>query len=52
MMGGESALMNMTRVTENRTAATVLAAPAHPEAHPDFVNELYAYDHSHVDAHH
>jgi hypothetical protein len=44
--------MNITRLTENLTAATVLAAPAYPEADPDFVNELYAYGRSHVDAHH
>jgi hypothetical protein len=35
--------MNITRLTENMTAATVLAAPAHPEADPDIANELYAY---------
>jgi hypothetical protein len=52
MMCGESAPMNITRLTENGTAATVLAAPARPEADPDFVNELYAYGRSHVDAHH
>jgi hypothetical protein len=44
--------MNMTRLAENLLAATVLAAPAHPEADPDFANELYAYGCSHVDAHH
>jgi hypothetical protein len=44
--------MNITRLTENLTAATVLAALAHPEADPDFANELYAYGCSHVDAHH
>jgi hypothetical protein len=44
--------MNTTRLTENPTAATVLATPAYPEADPDVVNELYAYGRSHVDAHH
>jgi hypothetical protein len=43
--------MNITRFTENLTAATVLAAPGHPEADPDFANLLYAYGRSHVDAH-
>jgi len=43
--------MNMTRLTENLTAATMLAAQARPEADPDFANELYAYGRSHVDAH-
>jgi hypothetical protein len=42
----------MTRLTEILTAATVLATPAHPEADPDFANEIYAYGSSHVDAHH
>jgi hypothetical protein len=44
--------MNITRLTENLIAATVLAVPTHPEADRDFANELYAYGHSHVDAHH
>jgi hypothetical protein len=44
--------MNITRLTENPAAATVLAAPARPEADPDSVKELYAYGRSHVDAHH
>jgi len=44
--------MNITRPTENLTAATVLADPARPEADPDFANDLYAYGCSHVDAHH
>jgi hypothetical protein len=44
--------MNITRLTENLTAATMLAAPARPEADPDLANELYAYGCSHVDAHH
>jgi hypothetical protein len=44
--------MNTTRLTENLTAATVLADPARPEADEDFVKELYAYGRSHVDAHH
>jgi len=44
--------MTMTWLTENLIAATVLAAPAHPEADPDITNELYAYGCSHVDAHH
>jgi hypothetical protein len=43
--------MNITRLTENLFAATVLTAPAHPEADPDFANQLYAYGGSHVDAH-
>jgi hypothetical protein len=42
--------MNITRLTEN-LIATVLAAPAQPEADPDFTTELYAYGCSHVDAH-
>ena len=42
--------MNITRLTENLIAATVLAAPARPEADPDFTTELYAYGCSHVDA--
>jgi hypothetical protein len=44
--------MTITRLTENLSAATVLAASTHPEADPDFVNEQYAYGRSHVDAHH
>ncbi|MFL6085685.1 MAG: hypothetical protein ACJ74F_21330 [Mycobacterium sp.] len=44
--------MNITRLTEDLIVATVLAVPAHPEVDPDFVNELYAYGRSHVDAHH
>jgi hypothetical protein len=44
--------MNITRLTENHTATTMLAAPARPEADPDFANALYAYGSSHVDAHH
>ena len=43
--------MNITRLTENLTAATMLAARARPEADLDFANELYAYGRSHVDAH-
>jgi hypothetical protein len=44
--------MNITRLTENLTAATMLAAPARAEADPGLANELYAYGCSHVDAHH
>jgi hypothetical protein len=44
--------LGLTKLTENLTAATVLAFPARPEADPDFANELYAYGRSHVDAHH
>jgi hypothetical protein len=44
--------MNITTLTENLIAARVLASPAHPEADPDFADELYAYGCSHVDAHH
>ena len=44
--------MNITRHTENLTAATMLAGPARPKADPDFANALYAYGSSHVDAHH
>jgi hypothetical protein len=44
--------MTISRLTENLIAAAVLAAPAHPEADPDFTNELYGYGCSHVDAHH
>jgi hypothetical protein len=44
--------MNITRLTEELIVATVLAVSAHPEADPDFANELYAYGRSHVDAHH
>jgi hypothetical protein len=44
--------MNITRLTEDLIAATVLAVPAHPEADPNFATELHSYGPSHVDAHH
>jgi hypothetical protein len=44
--------MNITRLTEDLTVATVLAVQARLEPDPDFANDLYAYGRSHVDAHH
>lgn len=45
--------MTITRLAENLTTAGCLAVPAHhPEADPDFANELYVYGCSHVDADH
>jgi hypothetical protein len=52
MTCGGSAYINITRLTENLTAATVLAVSTRPEADPDFVNKQYALGRSHVDAHH
>jgi hypothetical protein len=44
--------MKITRLAENLSAASVLAAPAHVEVDPDFANQLQEYGYSHVDAHH